>query len=105
MALTRRDLSVDVSHAHHLWRNAYGWYPKSWPGVVGEWVYADLTPERPSLVLLAAQLRATQDYPLPRHGMASSTAGLSEIDRPGGGGGRCFLVKLQLITRLAVLAW
>jgi hypothetical protein len=38
---------VDVESAHHLQRNAYAWYPDSWPGVVGEWVYADLTAAHP----------------------------------------------------------
>lgn len=38
---------VDVTTAHHLHRNSYVWYPDDWPGVVGEWVYADLTEEHP----------------------------------------------------------
>ena len=38
---------VDVATAHHLHRNSYGWYPDDWPGVVGEWVYADLTADHP----------------------------------------------------------
>lgn len=38
---------VDVDVAHRLARNVYEWYPNDWPGVVGEWVYADLTPDHP----------------------------------------------------------
>lgn len=38
---------LDVGTAHHLRRNTYDWYGSSWPGVVGEWVYGDLSPEHP----------------------------------------------------------
>jgi hypothetical protein len=38
---------VDVGTAHRLARNVYEWYTNDWPGVVGEWAYADLDADHP----------------------------------------------------------
>jgi hypothetical protein len=41
------NVMVDVGNTHKMLRNSYNWYPDSWPGVIGDWAYADLTPTHP----------------------------------------------------------